>query len=427
MRPLASREIVLPPYALPPGWRPFARFDFYGPTEMLSMSGGEFAEAIRPFVPADALFFLDTSIFSSCTSPQLWDLLLSKRIIITPYVWIELSDWMNRPAKNHHIRDLVQKSADTQRSLGGGPFIENPSREVAAALRSLTIELRVPDETYVEHGYDYYGKLLSLRKLIGPQIARQLEQKYGKLPDGEFKSKFHAVAQASYGERGYNLAMKGLERTGTPNLLADEHTVVMAVLTAILEGRDVYVVTKDKDIPDQLAKLFLLIKEHYRAMLAAEQYANDPDSMAFREVPVRDVRPETNAWIGETILQLRLSEKEFDILPREFRSVVIHCIHLSRDETAPWVSYSYFTMDTQVARVLRVKATTGGLSTDRFGDRNCTIGTGRLTPQHHEVIVSIGKEMVIPVENWGSFGVDDVHHVLKCSEQLTCLLPIQSP
>lgn len=201
----------------------------------------------------------------------------------------------------------------------------------------------------------------------------------------------------------------------------------MAVLTAILEGREVYIVTKDQDIPDQLAKLFLLIKEHYRAMLAAERYANDPGSMAFQEVAIRDVRPETNAWVGETILQLSLSEMEFDVLPREFRSVVVHCIHLSRDETAPWVSYSSFTMDTQTARVLRVKAATGGLSTDRFGDRNCTLGTGRLTSQFHEVIVSIGKEMVIPVTNWGSFGADDYYHVLHGGEQVTYLQPALSP
>jgi hypothetical protein len=89
------------------------------------------------------------------------------------------------------------------------------------------------------------------------------------------------------------------------------------------------------------------------------------------------------------------------------------------------MSYSCFTIEADTARVLRIKAATNGLSTDRFGDRNCTVRTQRLLPEQHEVIVSIGKEKTFHVEGWGSFGADDFHNVLASCEEVTCIRPIK--
>ena len=425
-QPLATRSVIVPPSRPRPGRMPFfgsiSRLLKSGPTEKLDMSGAELAASLGPSVTPDAIFFLDTCIFSSCTSKPLWDLFLSRQILITPMVSVELRDWIENPHKNREIRDLVHESVKNQFSLGEKASGATPSPGSAKALGNLGIQVRFPHERYQQHGYEYYFKLLALRKFMGPIIAESMEQRLGRPPD---RSEYVADTQRLLRERGLALADKGIEGMKSKCPLADEQTVVMGVLTAILEGREVYIVTTDHDIPEQFNKIFLHIKEHYRAMLAAELYAMQPDRMAFREVPVREDQSETHPWTGKSILELRLPENEFDVLPREFHSTVAHCMWLDPDETRPKFSYSCFTIETETARVLRVKATTGGLSTDRFGDRNCTIRTGPLTPEQHEVVVSIGKEKVFRFEGWGDFGADDFHNVLYCREEVTCLRPIE--
>jgi hypothetical protein len=333
----------------------------------------------------------------------------------------ELLPWLENPHRNATTRDLVFESVRRQLALGEDSASATPSDASSRILRNLGIQVRFPNDRYLQHGFEYYFKLLALRKLIGPIILQTLEQQKGRRPTND---EFVAAAQPFLGERGLQIAKKGIEGMSSPNMLADEQTVVTGVLTAILEGREVYIVTTDTDIPEQFGKLFLLIKEHYRAMLAAELYASRPDRMGFREVLVSDYTSQATPWAGASILELRLAENEFDVLPREFNAVVAHCILLGGGEKTPKVSYSCFTIDTETAEVLRVKAKTSGLSTDRFGDRNCTIRTGRLLPEYHEVIVSIGKEKTVRFEGWRSFGADDTHNVLTCCEEVTRVRPI---
>ena len=217
-------------------------------------------------------------------------------------------------------------------------------------------------------------------------------------------------------------SLQRFNRSSDIHPLADEQLVVMAMLTAILEGREVYIVTMDTDVPEQFGKLFLLIKEHYRAMLVAERHAEQSVNLGFRELPVGEA-PNPDFWTGPTILEARLPETEFDVLPKSFRSVVAHCILLGRGAN-PTVSYSWVTIDADTARVLQIKAATSGQSTDRFGERNCTVRTASFTAEQHEVIVSIGKEKVMRFEGWGSFGADDCHNVLASCEEVTQLRPI---
>jgi hypothetical protein len=421
-QPLATRPFIIPPSNPVPGRMPFLRLHKTGPTEKMDMSGAELAESFGPSVTPDAIFFLDTCIFSSCESKPLWDLFRSRQILISQMVSTELHPWIKEPHRNQEIRNWVYESVKSQFALGEDAASANPSPESASVLRNLGIQIRFPNERYQQHGYEYYFKLLALRKFMGPIIAESMKQRLGRPPS---RDEFAGETQRFVRERGLVLANKGIEGMNSPNLLTDEQTVVTAVLTAILEGREVYIVTTDHDIPEQFHKLYLLIKEHYRAMLAAELYAMHPDRMAFREVSVSGNLVESNPWEGTSILELRLPEIRFDVLPHEFRSTVVHCIWLDPDEKRPKFSYSCFTMDTEAARVLRVKAATGGLTTDRFGGRNCTIRTRPLTPEQHEVVVSIGKEKVFRYEGWGDFGADDWLNTLACCEEVTRLRPIE--
>lgn len=74
-----------------------------------------------------------------------------------------------------------------------------------------------------------------------------------------------------------------------------------------------------------------------------------------------------------------------------------------------------------MAKALQLKAATNGLTTDKFDGRNCTINTARFSPQNHEVIISIGKEMVMPAGKFGNIGISDFENALFCNEVRTHL------
>ncbi len=419
-RPLAVRSVTARCVHRAPGrlpfYEPISRLRFWGPTPKLDWTGDDVAARLGPYVAENALFFLDTGIFSTVASKPLWDLFLSRQVLIVPTVWGEIQDWINCPRRNQDIRDIVQDSIKRQLALGEEGLDATPSDLVSKALSELRIQIRSPNERYRQHGYEYYYKLLALRKLVGPVIATVLERELGKHPG---PSEVRMRAQRLFRERGAELAEKGLDWPEHKYPFADEQTVLLGVMTAILEGREVYVVTADGDLPEQFFKLHVLIKEHYRSMLAAEIYASDPKRMAFREVAVRDDEQDPFAWTEQSILRLRVPEHEFDVLPSKFSSTNVHCLWFSTDHTQPKFSYSGFAVESDVARVLRIKAATDGLSTDRFGERNCTIRTTALTSQHHEVIVSIGKERRVPAKGWGEFGADDFRNVLFACESIT--------
>jgi hypothetical protein len=398
---------------------PGHRLGYMPPTEKMDMPGDKIAALIKPTLQSDAIFYLDTGIFTTCTSGPLWELFCSRHILIPPGVYKELDPWLKKPIRNPDIRDRVIESISKQVAMEEDTVNSDPSPAVAQALDDLGIQIRSPGERYLKHGYEYYFSLLGLRKLIGCVIEAELQRKNQRPPTPD---EFLAVAQSRHGERGYQLAKKGLDSKGLPNAFNDEQTVVMAVLTAILEGRETYIVTTDTDVPEQFIKLYTLIKEHYRAMLAAERY-DDPSQMGFKEVSLADQPAHNHGWNAAAILELRLPESEFDVLPRRFQSVVVHCILLGRGEKTPTFSYCWFAMDTDAARVLQIKAATRGRSTDRFGDRNLTIRTGPLYAQEHEVIVSIGQEKQFPFGGWGKFGADDFNNVLNCCEEVTRVRP----
>jgi hypothetical protein len=82
-------------------------------------------------------------------------------------------------------------------------------------------------------------------------------------------------------------------------------------------------------------------------------------------------------------------------------------------------TFASFCAETEMARMLRVKAATGGLTTDKLDGRNCLIHTDRLTASNHQVIVSIGKERTLSFGQFGDLGVDDLQNTLFCNELST--------
>jgi len=345
------------------------------------------------------MFFLDTNIFTRELNPLIWSALTERRIPITTGVGRELLPWLKDPFCNKAIRDSVLAAlTQVTSSTPSGQF--PPSG----------FGLLAPGQRFADHGYEYYVNLLALRKMMGPLAIAVLTKRLGRAPT---QAEFHAEVQGRLGERGYLLAKKGLEANESPNKLTDEHLVVTAALTAITSGSEAVIMTRDPDVLEQYAKLCTLMKEHYRATLTAELYASSVATLPFREVSVGgDMR---DYFAGESVLQLETSDIEFNPLPRNFHFVCIYCLLVGGTPDNMKVTVSSFCAETEMAHALRIKASTGGLTTDKFGGRNCIIRTEHVTPERQKVIVVIGQEKKA---HFGDFspGVDDVHNTLTPNE-----------
>lgn len=405
-QPIASKVIRCPyPYP-PPNRFPIARLSFRGPGPKLDFTSADLTHAIAVASLPDSILFLDTNVFTRELETEVWEALYTRRILITPRAWKELLPWLKSPFCNRSTRDRVIAAARNQVNRGKG----------ISEVTTPNIEVLLGDESFNRQGYEYYMKLLALRKLTGPIVKSVLTKQLGRTPTDD---QFFAEVHGKLAERGFRMAKKGLEVAASPNKLVDEEVVLSAVLTGIITGREVYILTRDADLLEQYFKLLTLMKEHYRAMLAADQYFVNHRSLPFQELPVENDRVHVPRFTGSSFLQCRTTDAEFNPLPQEFHFVNIHCLLLGGETSRLKLTFSTFCAETEMAKALQVKASTNGLTTDKFDGRNCTINTARFVPQNHEVIISIGKEMVMPVGKLGNIGISDFENTLFCNEVRT--------
>jgi hypothetical protein len=332
----------------------------------------------------DAAVFLDTNIFTTEMDTSVWDALYTKRVFITPGVWKELLPWLKTPFCNTTVRDRVLAAVRNQVSSESN---SQESRHPQGRPQSPdTAKMEVLfDKDFTNHGYEYYLKLLALRKAMGPLAASVLTKRFGKAPTHD---QFLAEVQGQLGPRGFRIARKGLEAANSPNMLTDEQLVVMAILTAIVRGTEVFIITRDADVLEQYFKVLSLMKEHYRAMHVAERYAANPHSMPFREVSIHSDGVSIPEFSGNSVLQFETTDVEFNPLPAGFNFVNIYCLVLGGRASHMRVTFSCFCAEKEMAQMLKVKARTGGLNTEKLDGRNCTIRTEPLTPENHRVTVS---------------------------------------
>ena len=263
----ASRQMPNPFPNPPPGRSAIGRLTSRAPSPKLDWATADFVSYINGTLP-DAAFFLDTGVFTRELNSVVWDALNTRRVLVTPGVCQELLPWLRDPFCNKPVRDAVASAAKAEFDLS------TPASKAV----NLNVKLLIPDEEFITYGDDYYLRLLALRKMIGPLASSVLTKKLGRAPTQE---EFHAEVQSQFGERGYLLAKKGLEAQNSANKLTDEQLVVSAMLTAILKGSEVVVITRDPDVLEQYSKLCTLMKEHYRATLVAEDYAANSAAYAF--------------------------------------------------------------------------------------------------------------------------------------------------
>ncbi len=260
-RPLSARLTPPPAFNVPPNRAPIPRLAFRGSYAKVNWSAADLAHAIGVGALADAVVFLDTNIFTTELEQSVWDAIFTKRILITPGVWKEILPWLKTPFHNKTAREFVHKAV--QKQVEWHRAAQRAATPEEAAAEFAKVEVLFLDESFTNHAYDYYLRLLALRKGVGPIASSFLTKRFGRAPTND---EFLAEVQGQFGMRGLHMAKKGVAEADSPNVLNDEQLVLMAILTAIIRGTEVFIVTRDNDLLEQYYKALILMKEHYRAM-----------------------------------------------------------------------------------------------------------------------------------------------------------------
>jgi hypothetical protein len=413
--PLAARPTPPPGFKVPPNRGPIPRLTFRGPYPKVDWSAADLAHAIGVSALPDAVLFLDTNIFTTELDQSVWDAIYTKQIFITPGVWKEILPWLKTPYHNKLARDYIY--AAVQKQVNWHRAAQRAATPEEAAAEFANVQMLFLDESFTNYAYNYYLRLLALRKAIGPMATSILTNLFRRAPSND---EFLAEVQGKFGIRGLHMARKGVEAASSPNVLNDEQLVLMAILTAITRGTEVFIITRDTDVLEQYYKALILMKEHYRAMQFTELYAANPDRMPLREIQIVDDGVHVPEFAGSSVLQLETTDLEFNPLPPRFTFVNVYCLLLGRGQSDMKVTYCCFCAEKEMAQMLKIKTATGGLNTDKLNGRNCTIRTAPLTPTNHRVVVSVGNERIIQFAG-GSFGANDLNNTLFENEQQTTL------
>jgi hypothetical protein len=347
-------EVVeLPPpdlHSIPDGRSAVPRLSL-GTTPQMPFKPDRFIEIITK-ANWSPLILCDANLFIARTDPSIWNALFIRRIGLVPPVLHELASWLASPTNNIFVRDRVVKMLNHE---PGPPF-----------------ELVQFDsnDPIIRTSIEYYVNLLGIRKRLFGLLEYQFEQTHGRPPS---PAEVESLAKRFFGERGYQRGKKGREGEKAGQPFADEVLVVTAFLQALAFGQEVLILTRDSDLQEQFYKMQWLLDTHYRSMLLAEWYANDPGAFAAVPMP-RDDERVRDAFVGEDNLLLRRTGwTPYAVLPKDFTAVNIYCWLLKGEGPHATITATSFCAERNMLEVFRIKGTTGGLNTDRLDGRNLHI------------------------------------------------------
>lgn len=307
---------------------------------------GALIEAIGRETQIDV--FCDTSAFSDDVPDALWSVLLAEegRLVITPRVWEELKPWL-RIRPGHALWSAVKEG-----SAGIG-FSNDP--KVGEAGRRV---------------YEYYISLLRLRRAIGVASVNAFRKAQGREPEADEERELLAEVQKNLGERGRLLAAKPSQA------LTDEALVYLAVIHAIRTGRQTMILTRDADVEEQFFKLLWLIETHYRGMLLAEVYASSTGAFSTSPLPARILGDPRGPFEPPDGILVNRDSFMRNILPRNPHFVAISCWNVGI-----YCSSLAFGAEMEMSKLLDIKESTNGLSTDLLAGRNmhASVSPARIT------------------------------------------------
>lgn len=347
------------------------------------------------------VYFLDTCFVKKEVPQQCWDALLSKTICITSWIDYELREWRRDPRINCSFHAAYEKGR-----TGKEPrLLFLPSHN---------------DDPDIASAISHYVSLLIFRKDIFRSTRDQLKSDTGQEPSEE---QVHKVVQKLVRERGMTIAAKGRADVEKPNFTADEDLVVRAFVFALTTGRDVTILTRDKDLSEQFFKLQYLVDTHYRSFLLADAFANQP--LNFRRYDDPNSKFEMQGFESIEVYQLPSGMAD-RVLPDDYQFVNVHIDRIIESGTDLFHSAFGFSAETQMAEMLRVKGRTNGLNTEAIGGKNlhrC------IHPNLQEVLgncVAVVQDRFISSER-NRWSLTDIQIALTACERLGELHDIEIP
>lgn len=404
-KPDQTRAESVPLDSIPKGRVPIKRMSWgANPGEKSFASASEIAETIRFGAASETVFFLDSCFLRAPLSDDIWKALCTKTLVIPPCVKEELDVWMKSPNHNSLRSDEVRRRLRICTEL---PVQDSLGDEVRGKVAG------------------YYHFLLALRKLVGKKFALEYEFKHGCTPSKEEFFSAFKQADEKFDDRAARLAWKGNEDFSKDNYTSDEQIVIMAVLNALSTGRETVILTRDHDLMEQFYKLLYLMDTHYRSMLAAERYTASPQD--FIAESTSNVMPGGQDYFGQwfqgaddmLFKESLPGESGWDsLLPKESDLVNAGCMWFADGPEDLQVASMTFCADTEMRRLLQVKAESNGMNTNLFGDRNCHLSPCEILGE------SIGAYAAIATDKMQQLGPGyppiralDYEHAIRSGER----------
>ena len=206
--------------------------------------------------------------------------------------------------------------------------------------------------------FQYYVSLLHARRKTLKIEQLEFRKHQGRDPEFDELPRLADQLQRALGERGRLLATKPSEGT-------DEVLVYLAVEHALRTGKQTLILTRDADIEEQLFKLLWLIETHYRAMLLADRYVEQFGTFRIYPVPDSVLNHPSGPFEPRDAVLVERDPDMRDVLPPNPHPVAISCMN-----AGVYFSHLAFMAETEMGRLLDIKDRTGGLSTERLGERN---------------------------------------------------------
>jgi len=328
----------------------------------------------------------------------MWDTSLDKKIWsellnhagslrILPQVRLELEPWL---ARHHNSR--------AARALTGN----NPNLSVLPPPQPETVEAAA---------LSYYVDLLLIRRRVGHLIERRLQESLGRLPT---EAEVNLATQKAVGIRGLQLVHKNRKKVGVDKYATDECLVYETIASGIRTGRPTLLLTRDRDLLEQFYKLCWLLDTHYRAMLIANEFAEQP--ALFKQLPPPDIGEWAQFFqTTHSLLWATPDTRMNDFLPSKPHFVAVECWVLGKNGLERLV----FGAETEMADLLTVKGRTRGLVSERLDGRNAHTWLAPLpidaNLQHS---TAIAEDRYIQMSDGSTrLGVFDVMHTINTKER----------
>jgi hypothetical protein len=320
---------------------------------------------------ADTAFFCDSSAITDKLDPAMFEALLAvpDRLVLTPFVIAESKEWLGRHLEHPLAAAMLKKEAQVQ--------TRKPPPDGAAGRKA----------------YDYYLWMLLMRRRAFEVADERFRSEHGRDPDDSEREALRGEVQRDLGPRGFLLGNKGFSRMPT-----DEALVYLAVEYALTTGRPTIVLSGDADVEEQFFKLLWLIDTHYRGMLLADRYTADWAAFNPRQFPDRFLsHPSCPFEAQGSVLIERGDGGLMHVLPPRPRCVAISCWRVGT-----YFSSLTFMAEQEMKRVIEIKDHTGGLTTDRLGERNIHPWLGLLPLQPPDAFCAgVVRDKRIPLADTG--------------------------